>query len=32
MVVDFLKLRGCFVSLMRSEIGFPPDINGIERA
>ena len=32
MVVDFLKLSGCFVSLMRREIGFPADINGIERA
>lgn len=32
MVVDFLKLCDCFFSLMRSEVGLPPDINGIERA
>ena len=32
MIVDFLKLSGCFVSLVGREIGFPPDVDGIKRA
>src|SRR5262249_13972114 len=32
MIEDFLKLSGCFVSLVSSEKAFPADINWIERA